>query len=50
MKELASDNVAANYPIAEDEAQAIRLGKEKEGWLYKNATSRLTSAGSSPSF
>ena len=31
MKELASVNIAANYPIAEDEAQAIRLGKEKEG-------------------
>ena len=31
MKELAAVNIAANYPIAEDEAQTIRLGKEKEG-------------------
>ena len=31
MKDLASVNIAANYPIAEDEAQTIRLGKEKEG-------------------
>ena len=50
MKDLASVNIAANYPIAEDEAQTIRLGKKKEGELHKNATSRLTCAGSSPSF
>ena len=31
MKDLASVNIAANDPIAEDEAQTIRLGKEKEG-------------------
>ena len=31
MKDLASVNIAANYPIAEYEAQTIRLGKEKEG-------------------